>query len=644
MGFLNSLDYTIIVVYFCILIGIGLYLRKRASESMEDYFLGGRKLPWWALGASGMAAWLDITGTMIITSFLFMLGPRGLFIEFRGGAVLVLAVILLWGGKWHRRSGCMTNAEWMLYRFGNGFGGRFAQILSVIATIFFTIGALGYMVKGVGLFLAMFLPYSPTTCSVIMVSVATVYTLMSGFYGVVFTDIFQSGIILSCCIAAVSMAVAKLGGGVNLSEIAYEVTGNEQWTSSLCHWKTTMPAGYEAYSNLTLFAIFYLFRNVFAGMGSGGEPIYFAARSDRECGTLSFLRGTLITFRWPMMISFAILGLFMVKEIFPDQKVLVESAVLIKNHFPDINQSQWEAALSSIISQPDRVSDLAVELKGILGESWQQKVQLLSYHGNINPERILPAVIQNCMPAGLRGMILVALIAASMSTFDSMLNGALAYFTRDIYQDYIRPDAGRKELNFVNWAFGFFLVALGVLFGYSAKSINDVWGWLAMGLGGGLIIPLVLRFYWWRFNGVGFALGTLFGLISAILQRAFLPQMNEIFQFLLMIMVSLSGAIIGTFIGKPVKRQVLENFYKTTRPFGLWRNFKAILDPKVAEDMSKEHKNDILAIPFTLGWMITMFLLPMQLIVGSYKAFGITLCIFLICLSGMYFLWYKKLK
>ena len=90
MKYLNALDYGVIAVYFAFLVGLGFYLKKRASASIEDYFLGGRSLPWWALGISGMAAWLDIAGTMIITSFVFMLGPRGLFIEFRGGAVLLL--------------------------------------------------------------------------------------------------------------------------------------------------------------------------------------------------------------------------------------------------------------------------------------------------------------------------------------------------------------------------------------------------------------------------------------------------------------------------------------------------------------------------------------------------------------------------
>ncbi|NLF57915.1 MAG: sodium:solute symporter, partial [Candidatus Hydrogenedens sp.] len=91
MSYLGTLDYAVIAGYLLILLAIGWFLKNAASASLEDYFIGDRKIPWWALGITGMSSFLDMTGTMIITSFLFMLGPRGLFIEFRGGAVLVLA-------------------------------------------------------------------------------------------------------------------------------------------------------------------------------------------------------------------------------------------------------------------------------------------------------------------------------------------------------------------------------------------------------------------------------------------------------------------------------------------------------------------------------------------------------------------------
>ena len=153
MNYLNGWDYGVILVYFAILVGLGIYLQKKASASMEDYFLGGRKIPWWAMGITGMASFLDITGTMLIVSFLYMLGPRGLFIEFRGGAVLVLVPLLLWAGKWHRRSGCITGAQWNIFRFGEGVGPEIARVVSAFAAVAFTVGMLAYMVKGVGLFL-----------------------------------------------------------------------------------------------------------------------------------------------------------------------------------------------------------------------------------------------------------------------------------------------------------------------------------------------------------------------------------------------------------------------------------------------------------------------------------------------------------
>ena len=48
--YLNSFDYTVIVLYVCVLIGMTFYLKKLASASLEDYLVGGRSLPWWMLG------------------------------------------------------------------------------------------------------------------------------------------------------------------------------------------------------------------------------------------------------------------------------------------------------------------------------------------------------------------------------------------------------------------------------------------------------------------------------------------------------------------------------------------------------------------------------------------------------------------
>src|ERR1700723_1755675 len=102
MHALSPIDYLIIIGYLGASLVAGLLMTRKAGASLEDYFLGGRSLPWWLLGVAGMANWFDLTGTMIITSFLYLLGPRGLYIEFRGGAVLLLPFLLAYAGKWHR--------------------------------------------------------------------------------------------------------------------------------------------------------------------------------------------------------------------------------------------------------------------------------------------------------------------------------------------------------------------------------------------------------------------------------------------------------------------------------------------------------------------------------------------------------------
>ena len=206
MHSLTTLDYSIIVAYLALSLVMGLVMSRRASASLDHYFLGGRKIPWYLLGVMGMANWFDLTGTMIITSFLYMLGPRGLFIEFRGGAVLILAFMLVYTGKWHRRSGCMTGAEWGIYRFGNNHVAQAMRVFGAVMTIFTTVMMIAYLVRGATLFLGMFFPFPPLYTTLALVVLTTAYTVSSGFYGVVLTDLVQGVIIMITCVVIGLMA------------------------------------------------------------------------------------------------------------------------------------------------------------------------------------------------------------------------------------------------------------------------------------------------------------------------------------------------------------------------------------------------------------------------------------------------------
>jgi len=96
-------------------------------------------------------------------------------------------------------------------------------------------------------------------------------------------------------------------------------------------------------------------------------------------------------------------------------------------------------------------------------------------------------------------------------------------------------------------------------------------------------------------------------------------------------------------VGPPTDKKVLENFYRKTRPFGLWGPLKDTLTEQQRVKMEREHFYDILAVPFVLMYQVTLFLLPMLLIVRNMTAFKVTLAIFLAASAGVYLFWYKKL-
>ncbi len=631
--------------------------------------------------------------------------------------------MLLWTGKWHRRSNCMTGAEWQVYRFGPGVGASFARLLSAVSGVIFNVAMLAYLIKGAGLFLSMFMPFSPTVCALIMVVVTMVYTLLSGFYGVVYTDLFQCGIILAAVVVVSVMAwadVSSVGGGDGLAQLAAQVTGSTQWTSSVPHWRTPMPPGYEQYSYLAMFAFFYLITNIKNGISSGADSRYFGARNERDCGLLSFFWTWLMMFRWPMMIGFAVMGLLLVRNLFSEDRSelrLAEAAIkdyVIATEGPGARitgdkaavaaqvaaimpQGRWGGFADDVLNRPEQHPEAAA-LRQLLGDDWKQRFQevraelvkavipknrweelvadiayqpsrypkelidqlqrgltrkegddwigklhMVSYEGTVNPERILPAVILFRIPAGLRGLFVVALLAAAMSTFSPTVNATTALFTRDIYQAFLRKKAKNWELIAASYGFGFALTVGGFVMAYYTKNINHIWGWIIMGLGSGNAMPGVLRLYWWRFNPTGVVMSLCIGVPAAMIQRVFWPDLDERLQFLILMTISFASAVIGTYIGRPVPREVVEHFYKTTRPFGLWGPFKNTLSPEVREATRKEHFYDLVAVPFVFFWQVTLFLLPMQLIIRNMQAFWVTLVIFVVSLYGVYRLWYKHL-
>ena len=80
MLLLHPLDVGIIVGYFILVVGVGLWVSRRGSKDMDSYFLGGKTLPWYMLGVSDASGMFDISGTMWLVTMLFLYGLKSIWL------------------------------------------------------------------------------------------------------------------------------------------------------------------------------------------------------------------------------------------------------------------------------------------------------------------------------------------------------------------------------------------------------------------------------------------------------------------------------------------------------------------------------------------------------------------------------------
>jgi hypothetical protein len=256
---------------------------------------------------------------------------------------------------------------------------------------------------------------------------------------------------------------------------------------------------------------------------------------------------------------------------------------------------------------------------------------------------ILPAVLLHQIPPGLRGLLIVALLAALMGALTGQVNGASALFVRDIYQNFLRPRAGNRELISMAYVSSAVIILVSFLMGLGASSINDIWAWFIMSLTAGSLGPGMLRLYWWRANGWGMVAGLVAGGVAAVVQRILDPAMAEWVQFLTMSGVSIAATIAGSLATAETPRDVVEYFYHTTRPFGVWGPFWKKLSAQQRASWGREHRFDLLTVGCTLVWQICLFLIPMQLLTHNWAGLMTIVPAFLLGCAGLYFFWWRNL-
>jgi Na+/proline symporter len=573
---LPPLDVLIIVTYLAAIVVLGTAMKRRAARNVGSYFLGERQLPWWALAMSGSSSYFDITGTMWIVSLFFVIGLKGMWVQWIWGFPITV-FYLAYMGKWIRRSGVMTGSEWMRTRFGSGKAGELARLSYTVYAVLTITAFLAYGAEGMGKFGSIYLPFNEHVCAALILGLTGIYVIMGGFHGVVMVEVVQT-VILS----AGALVIACLGFSRATPELlAAKVPAD--WWSMMPAWRFDYLAKTEYYLFGPLLVV-WLVKGLLLDL-SGPEQLYdfqrfLAAKDARDASKLGALWGVIHTIRWPMAMGLAALAL---------------------------------------VGLGSKVTD---------------------------PEKALPMVLNDLLPPGLRGFAIAALLSGFLATFCSTVNGGASYIVNDLYHKYLRPDASQRSLIRASYAASAGLILLGIVIGFQAQSINQMFMWIMGTLGAGVLLPNVLRWYWWRINGWGYAIGAFSGMLLSLVQ-VLVPAFSK--QPLYVTFPAIAGAVLlitlaVTLLTSPTDDAVLIDFYRSVQPAGWWGRVARLVqerDPSFRRE--SPFAPDFLNVVIGLPWIVSMYHFPIYLVLHQYAKAGAYAGVVVVLSVALYFTWYRRL-
>jgi Na+/proline symporter len=181
------------------------------------------------------------------------------------------------------------------------------------------------------------------------------------------------------------------------------------------------------------------------------------------------------------------------------------------------------------------------------------------------------------LPAGLVGVFFGALLAIHLSTISSHLNLGALYFTRDLYQRYLRPEAGERRLVWVGRAATLVLLVGSFFYGLMMEEITR---WLIFALWlmmAGIWLPNILQVVWWRFNAWGYLtswianLGVSWLVVWILPAFEILPPLPDHAQFWLLMALGAAVFLPTTLLTRPEPMDHLVRYYVMTRPLGWWK-------------------------------------------------------------------------
>lgn len=204
------LDWCLIFGYLLLSLGVGVYYSKRATVSKEEYFLSGRNFPWWVVGTSMVATTFAADTPLALTEFIRQYGIWQNWYWWSAIPASLLAIFLF--SRLWRRAEVLTENELIELRYS----GRPAAFLRGFKALFFAtvfnLVIMGWVLNAMTSILAVLLDIDKNVALWGCALVALIYALLSGFYGVVVTDVVQFAIATVGSYALAFLAVRQLGG------------------------------------------------------------------------------------------------------------------------------------------------------------------------------------------------------------------------------------------------------------------------------------------------------------------------------------------------------------------------------------------------------------------------------------------------
>ena len=524
---LAPIDWILIIVFFSIVLAIGIIVSKKSGKNTSEYFLSNRSLPWWLLGFSMVATTFSTDTPNLVTDIVRNNGVSGNWVWWAfllTGLLTVFVYAKLW-----RKSDVQTDMEFYDLRYG-GKPARFLRgFRSIYLGVIFNVMAMAAVTLAAIKIGQVMLGLNPIQTVLIAGSITVVFSTLGGFRGVVYTDFILFFV-------AIFGAVGAAYYLVNLPEIGglSKLIQHENVIGKLSFFPDFSDT--EALIGIFIIPLAVQWWSSWypgAEPGGGGyiaQRMLAAKNENHAVGATLFFNVMHYALRpWPwILVALASLVLY------PD-------LASIQTAFPNVEESK-------------------------LGHD-------LAYSAMLTK-----------LPSGLLGLVLASLGAAYMSTISTHLNWGSSYIVNDFYKQKINKNASEKQLVNVGRLSTIFLMVFSALFALFLTNALQLFDIILMfGAGTGLIF--ILRWFWWRINAWS-EISAMFasGMISILLNFTSLSTLlfdhqtnNEIFvegifpawsKFPIVVLITSIIWVTVTFLTKPETDETLRKFYKKTTPGG----------------------------------------------------------------------------